>query len=294
MHKKQPKQTFLKVRQEAELMNFLQDRLQGKSRKGIKSLLSHSQVSVNDKVVSQFNHPLKSGDEVSINWSHVQIRRNLPGLKIVFEDPYLIVVEKMAGVLSIAKDSGHGQTVYRTIRDRVKHDDPRNLIFMVDRLEREASGLMVLAKSKDVQIKLQQAAEMGKIRRIFAATVEGSVEQDKGLLTAYLKENKALNVYAVPQGEGGRKAVSRYEVLMRGETHSLLELTTETERKHQLRVQLKNLGHPISGDKKYGAADRPLNRLALHLKELGFTHPVTGRRLKFTAKVPGGFVRLVK
>ena len=285
-------QTFLKVAHDTELMKFLQDQLPDKSRNTIKSLLAHHQVSVDYKVTTQFNHPLETGQQVVVNWGKVQLVSPKKGLKIVFEDPYIIVIEKQPGLLSVATDKEKERTVFRILSDQARRINPKSWIFVVHRLDRAASGLMVFAKTKDIQQVLLDSIQQGDLKRIYTAVVQGPVVLDNDTITTWLKENKAYNVYSSTVEGDGQEAVTSYRVLKKNRKYSLLEITPETERKNQIRVHMKDLGHPIVGDRKYGAESNPINRLALHARVLAFRHPVTGESLKFETPVPGKFSRL--
>ena len=288
------KQTFLKVTGDTELMKFLQEQLPDKSRNTIKSLLTHNQVYVDYKVVTQFDHLLEMGQQVVVNWGKVQLVSPKKGLKIVFEDPYIIVIEKQPGLLSVATDKEKERTVFRILSDQARKINPKSWIFVVHRLDREASGLMMVAKSKDVQQVLLGEREQDVPQRIFVAVVQGPVEKDKDTITSWLKENKAYTAYSSTKPNDGLKAVTKYKVLKEKNKYSLLEIIQETERKNQIRVHMKDLGNPILGDKKYGSELNPINRLALHARVLAFRHPVTGENLRFETPIPGTFSRLVR
>jgi len=286
------KQTFLSVVEPAGLMAFLLAQLPDKSRNTIKSLLAHHQVSVDYKIITQFNHPLKAGQEVIITWTKVQQGNPNKGVRVVFEDPYILVIEKQPGLLSIATDKEKQRTVYRILSDQAKESDPRNRIFVVQRLDRDASGLMIFAKSKDVQQLLQDSSQKGLVKRKYIVVVEGSVDQDQGVVTSWLKENTARIVYSSNIPNDGQKSVTRYRVLKRKKNYTLMDIEPETERKNQVRVHLKDLEHPIAGDKKYGSTKNPMNRMALHARFLELRHPVNGNKLQFETAIPNQFLYL--
>lgn len=286
------KQTFLKVTEPAELMQFLIARMPDKSRSTIKSLLAHHQVLVDDKAITQFNHRLKPGQQVTITWTKVLQRDRQKGLKIVFEDPYIIVIEKQPGLLSIATEKENERTAYRMLSDQVKRIDPKNRIFVVHRLDREASGLMMFAKNKEIQRLLQDAWQTDILERSYAVVVEGRIQKEQDTITSWLKQNKAHVMYSTQTPRDGRKAVTRYRMLMCNDNYSLLEVKLETGRKNQIRIHMKDLGHSIVGDKKYGSTEKPIGRLGLHARVLAFRHPVTGKELRFETPIPKEFLRL--
>ncbi len=288
------KQSVFITAQPADLITFLTASMPGKSRKTILSLLTHRQVSVDHKITTQYNHPLNPGQQVIVNWNKVLQGSQHKGLKIVFEDAGIVVVEKPHGLLSIATDKEKDRTVYRILSDQAKKIHPKNLIFIVHRLDREVSGLMVFAKNRDIKQRLQESWDKDVIERKYVAVVEGVVKEDQATVTSWLKENKARIMYSSHTPEDGQKAVTHYRVLKRGRNFSLLEVRLETGRKNQIRVHMKDIGHSVAGDVKYGAHRKDLGRLGLHAFSLAFRHPVTGEALRFETPVPGIFLSLFK
>ena len=288
------KQTGLKTVEPTDLITFLVGSMPDKSRKSILTLLTHQQVSVDHKITTQYNHPLNAGQQVIINWNKVLQGSQHKGLKIVFEDASLVVVEKPHGLLSIATDKEKDRTAYRILSDQAKKIHPKNLIFIVHRLDREVSGLMMFAKSRDIQQKLQDEWGKDVIERKYVAVVEGIVKEDQGTITSWLNENKARIMYSSYTPDDGQKAVTHYRVLKRGKNFSLLEVRLETGRKNQIRVHMKDIGHSIVGDVKYGAIKKNLNRLGLHAFALAFRHPVTGEVLRFETPIPSIFLSQFK
>ncbi len=287
-------QTILKVAAPADLITFLEASLPNKTRRTLLSMLTHSQISVDHKITTQYNHPLNAGQQVIVNWNKVLQGSRHKGLKNVFEDASIVVVEKPDGLLSIATDKEKDRTAYRILSDQAKKIHPKNLIFIVHRLDREVSGLMVFAKKKDIQERLQEAWDKDVIERKYVAVVEGVVKNDQGTITSWLKENKARIMYSSDIPDDGQKAVTHYRVLKRARNFSLIEVSLETGRKNQIRVHMKDIGHSIVGDVKYGAHSKNLNRLGLHAMLLAFRHPVTGEKLRFETPIPNNFLSLFK
>lgn len=286
------KQTYLKVTEQTELMKFLLAQLPGKSRNNIKSLLAHGQISVENEVITQFNHPLETGQQVLVNWARIQEDSQNQGLKILYEDQAIIVIEKQAGLLSIAAAQEKDQTAYSILSKHVKKSDPRKRIFVVHRLDKDTSGVMMFAKSEEVQQLLQNAWKEVVLERSYIVVAEGAITKEQGTITSWLKENKSLLMYSSQTPNDGQKAVTHYLVLKKNKKHSLLEVKLETGRKNQIRVHMQDLGHSIVGDKKYGAAQNPINRLGLHARVLAFKHPVTGQEMRFESAIPKEFLRL--
>jgi 23S rRNA pseudouridine1911/1915/1917 synthase len=284
--------TQLTVTKPVRLMEFLIEQLKGKSRTTVKSLLAHRQVSVGTHTITQFDFPLEPTQIVTINWGVVAVQTRLRGVRILFEDPYLIVIEKEAGMLSIATAKEKLLTTYSILSSHVKKEDPTNRIFVVHRLDRDTSGVMMFAKSEKIQEVMQKEWQEAVIRRTYIAVVEGVVEKDDDTIRSFLKENKMLFMYSTKVPGEGDEAITHYKVLKRNEEFSLLEVELETGRKNQIRVHMKELGHPVAGDKKYGSKLNPLRRTCLHANILAFKHPVTGEELSFETPPPHRFLTL--
>ncbi len=282
----------MKVMEPALLMNFLQQHFSDKSRTTIKSILTHRQVSVDHKIITQHDHALLPGQTVIVNWGRTPEEIHYPGMSILFEDEFLIVIEKEAGLLSIASDKETDKTAYSMLSHHVKKEDPKNKIFVVHRLDRETSGVMLFAKSQEIQFLLQEEWKKTIMERTYIAVVEGTLDKDHGTITSWLRESKALIVYSSQDPEKGQKAITHYKVLKQKGTYSMLEVNLETGRKNQIRVHLKDIGHSIAGDKKYGAITNPLRRLGLHARILSFKHPKTGMVVRFETQIPPRFLKL--
>ena len=291
-NKQKAKVTQLTVTKPARLMEFLIEQLKGKSRTTVKSLLAHRQISVGTHTVTQFDFPLEPNQLVTINWGVVPEQTRLRGVRILFEDPYLIVIDKEAGMLSIATAKEKLLTTYSILSSHVKKEDPTNRIFVVHRLDRDTSGVMMFAKSEKVQEIMQKEWQEAVIRRSYIAVVEGIVEKDEDTIRSFLKENKMLIMYSTKVPGEGDEAITHYKVLKRSEEFSLLEVELETGRKNQIRVHIKELGHPVAGDKKYGSKHNPLRRTCLHANILAFKHPITGEELSFETPPPHRFLTL--
>ena len=286
------KEVAVKVTETSELMSFLIAKFPEKSRTTIKSLLAHKQVSVDDMVTTKFDFPLKRGQMVFLHKKRSEEKPRFRGLRIVHEDADIIVIDKASGLLSMASETEKQKTAYHMLSEYVKRFDPKNLIFIVHRLDRETSGLMMFAKSKRVQEVLQKDWNEAIIERSYVAIVEGSIEKTEGTITSWLKENKAMVMYSSQTPDDGLKAVTHYKVLKTNKLYSLLDVKLETGRKNQIRVHMKDIGFPVTGDKKYGAKLNPIGQMGLHARVLSFKHPVTGRALRFDTPIPLKFQKL--
>ena len=288
------KDTILKVKEKMELMDFLAFHLQGKSKNNLKSLLTHGQVTVDSQMVSQHNHILAVDQEIKINWNKDRDVKKMNGVQILFEDDNIIVANKDAGILSVSTGGREEDTAYNKLKDYVKSNNPTNKIFIVHRLDRNTSGIMMFAKTAEAQQLLQTDWKKYIISRKYSVLAEGKIEDDKGTITSWLKENTAFVVYSSKTDNGGKKAVTNYEVIKKTNNFTLLEASLETGRKNQIRVHMQDIKHPIVGDKKYGAIGNPIKRLGLHARVLEFIHPITGEKYKFETKIPASFDKVFK
>jgi 23S rRNA pseudouridine1911/1915/1917 synthase len=288
------KEIAVKVSEPTELMKFLIEKFPEKSRTTIKSLLAHKQVTVGDMVTTQFDLPLKRGQMVFLNKQKSDEKPRFRGLRIVHEDADIIVIDKASGLLSMASETEKTKTAYSILSEYVKKFDPKNLIFIVHRLDRDTSGLMLFAKSKKVQEILQKDWNDSIIERSYLAVVEGTVEKTEGTIISWLKENKALVMYSSKTPEDGQKAITHYKVMKTGNQFSLLDVKLETGRKNQIRVHMKDLGYPVTGDKKYGSKLNPIGQMGLHARVLAFKHPGNGKVLRFDTPIPGKFLKLFR
>lgn len=286
--RKSPDPVFT-VAEAGPLMPFLLAALPHKNRDNIKSYLRNKQVLVDGQPVAQFNHSLQPGQQVTITRNKIAPSKTYRGISIVYEDNDIIVIDKHAGVLSVATDSREKFTAYSILWDHVKSNQPEGKIFIVHRLDRETSGLLIFSKSARVQKILQKSWNEIIRERSYVALAEGVVDPPAGDISSYLKESPSRVVYSSKEEGDGRWSVTHYETLKNVPGYSLLKLSLQTGRKNQIRVHLADIGHPVAGDKKYGAATNPLGRLGLHATVLAFRHPVTNREMRFELPVPRKF-----
>ncbi len=280
------------VEKETELLIFLLEKMPQKSRNDVKVLLRDKHVFIEEKPSSQFNQKLNVGQKVEIRWEIKPQEQKLRGLKIIFEDQYLLVIDKQAGLLSIATEKQKENTAYHVLSEYVKKLDPANRIFVVHRLDKDTSGIMMYAKSEKIQKALQENWNENILERTYLAVVEGNPKDPNGTIISYLVESKALIVYSTKNPEKGQKAITHYETFKVSKSHSLLKVNLETGRKNQIRVHMQDLGHPVIGDAKYGATTDPIRRLGLHAWVLAFTHPVTKEAMRFETEMPKAFLSL--
>ncbi len=217
--------------------------------------------------------------------------RHLKGLILLYEDRDVLVVDKPPGLLTVATDRERERTAYHILTDFVRKGNPksRNRIFIVHRLDRETSGVLIVAKSEAAKLRLQ--GQWDGTEKQYLAVVHGKLREKSGKISTYLAENRGHTVYSTPDASAGKLSHTAYETLREGDAYSLLRVHLLTGRKHQIRVHLADAGHPVVGDQKYGKGDGH-KRLALHALSISFDHPVTGKRLAFETDVPGDFIRL--
>ena len=285
-----PRGRNITVEQEATLLPFLFELLKEQSKTSVKALLSHGQIWVNQQATTQFDTPLHAGDVVTISYNRRKVVFNNPLLNIIYEDDSVIVVNKREGLLSVSTAKVRERTAFHILSDYLKKSDPRNKLFVLHRLDRDTSGLMMFAKTRAVQEKMQSNWNEMITERTYVAVVEGRPEKNSDLITTQLKENAEARVYVV--AEGGKDAITRYNLLRTNDKYSLLELNLETGRKNQIRAQMEYIGHPIAGDYKYGAETDPTGRLMLHAQRLYFIHPETGEEMRFDTRIPDSFKSL--
>lgn len=284
----------LTVKEDKPLLEFLLDSMENTSRTKIKSTLQGRGVKVNGKVITQFDYPLSCGMKVAVSRSkqNAEMFKNRY-IKIVYEDRYIVVVEKNVGILSMA--AGHSSLNVKTVLDSYfKTSRQKCTAHVVHRLDRDTSGLMIYAKDMQTEQILEHEWHDIVYDRRYVAVVSGEMEDDYGTMTSWLKDNKAYITYSSPYDKGGKYAVTHFHTLDRTTDHSLVEFRLETGRKNQIRVHSADMGHPVCGDIKYGNGDDPIGRLCLHAYVLCFYHPITRRRMEFETPIPVNFRKLFK
>lgn len=272
------------------LMDFI-SRMRPDSKRGdIKKWMKYGHLKVNGTVTSAFDAPIEPGAVVEFNATRPFPKFHHHRIEIVYEDNDVIVINKGYGLLSVPTQSHRKEdNAYEILRNYVKGVNPANKLFIVHRLDRDTSGLMMFAKSEEAQNVLRHNWNNIILERLYVAVLEGNLEQDRGFVKSRLAENSQFVVYTTDNPDEGRIAVTHYEVLSRGNGLTLAQFSLDTGRKNQIRVHAKELGHPIVGDKKYGATKSPLHRLALHARTLRFAHPITRKDMNFETPIPPKF-----
>lgn len=260
----------------------------------VNGLLHRGQVKLRGEVTTQFDAPVNEGDAVAINFTRPYTVLRHPRLQLVYEDEYVVVVNKGYGLLSVSRGAAKPETTaYNIVKNYLKECDSRQKVFIVHRLDRDTSGLMMFAKTPEAQEAMQHNWNNMVLERKYVAVVEGNVENDEGVIRSYLGETSAHEVFSTQDPQQGKLAVTRYKVLARGQGRSLVEYSLDTGRKNQIRVHSHELGHPIVGDRRYGASQSPIGRLCLHARTLRFVHPQSRNDMNFQLPVPAKFLKLV-
>lgn len=281
------------VHEDDTLLNFLLNNVK-ESRSKIKATLQGKGIKVDGKTVTQFDYPVPKGTKIDVS----KTKRNNDKLKsryvkIVYEDQYLVVIEKNVGILSMA--AGHKSlNVKAVLDDYFKKTRQRCTAHVVHRLDRDTSGLMIYAKDIETEQILEHNWHDIVFDRRYVAVLSGEMEDDEGTIENWLKDNKAYVTYSSPVDNGGKYAITHFRTLDRTTEHSLVEFKLETGRKNQIRVHSADMGHPVCGDVKYGNGDDPIHRLCLHAYMLCFYHPVTRRPMEFQTMIPAQFRHIFK
>lgn len=273
-----------------QLLPFMMQVLAPRSRTEIKSYLMHSHVQHNGETTTQFDEQLQHGDEVVINLSRpfASIKNRM--VKLIYEDPDLVVIEKQSGLLTVPTGpSRREKTAQKIVDEYVYAQDGRSHAYVCHRLDQYTSGILIFAKNSQVQQLLRDSWSTYVVERLYLAICEGTPKQPEGEVRSYLAENAAMKVYSTDDPTKGKLSVTRYKVLKTVGDYSKVDIQILTGRKNQIRVHMSDLGCPIAGDKKYGAQSNPCGRLMLHNYALQFIHPVTRENLRFELPLPKMF-----
>ena len=286
-------ETVYPVDEPATLLPFLLEHVKGKSRNNVKSLLSRRLVAVDGVPVSQFDTPLTPGQRVTILSASAPKADALP-FPLLYEDEHLIVVNKPAKLLSVATDKEKTRTAYHMVTDYVKSRKVGDRIFVLHRLDRDTSGVLMFARDAETKELFQSRWNEIVTRRGYLAVVEGVPKPSQNTIRSYLVETDTHLSFSGKPGPNAKEAVTSYQVVKAGNGYALLDISIETGRKNQIRVHMKEQGHPVAGDKQYDARTNPIGRLCLHANELSFVHPATGEPVTFKAKMPRDFNRVFR
>ncbi len=292
-HSRRAESPVYAVEEPTTLLPFLLSSVKGKSRNNVKSLLSRRLVAVDGVPVSRFDAPLSPGQQVSILPSSAPRANALP-FPLLYEDEHLIVINKPAKLLSVANDKEKVRTAYHIVTDYVKSRKVGDRIFVLHRLDRDTSGVLMFARDPETKELFQTHWNDMLTRRGYLAVVEGAPKPAQDTIRSFLVETDTHLSFSGAPGKGAKEAVTSYEIKKARGGYALLDISIETGRKNQIRVHMKEKGCPVAGDKQYGARTNPIGRLCLHANELSFTHPATGEIVTFKAKMPRDFNRVFR
>lgn len=278
----------LKVKNEDYLLQYLLKNITNKSKNNIKTFLTKGNVLVNNQVITKHDYLLKKGDLIIVRMSNINNR--IKNINIIYEDDDFIVVNKPHNLLSVATNKEKTKTLYHLVREYLKSHDKKSKLFIVHRLDKETSGIVLFAKNERIKTLLQNNWNKLVDRR-YLALVEGKITKEKDTIVSYLQETNTLHVYSATTG---KKASTSYKKLKSNKKYSLLEIKINTGRKNQIRVHLSDINHPIVGDKKYNAKTNPLNRLCLHAYSINFINPINNKKYSFKTEEPIDIINLIK
>lgn len=273
------------IDKDSKLLDFLLEHFNKLSRNSVKNLLVNKQIVVNNKVVTKYDYLLKKGDRVSFNG-----KKDNKGLKIIYEDELFLAIDKPYNLLTVATDKEKDKTAYVLANAYVKQQGTKNKVFVLHRLDKDTSGILVFCKDERVKNELQDRWNDIVMHRGYIALVEGVLSKKEGTIKSYLKESKTKMVYSCSKQEG-KLAITEYKVLKESDIYSIVDVNLLTGRKNQIRVHFKDLGHPLIGDKKYGSIKDPLNRLGLHASKLEFVY--NNKKYIFEAPLPKNIEKLI-
>lgn len=276
----------IKVSKPDILFDFLRKNLIKESKNNIKSLLSKKHVYVNDKLQTKYDYRVYENDIVEIKTKEFIDKKTNVKLEIIYEDDDIIVVNKPNGILSIATNKERELTMYHLVMNYLKSKNKNNKVFIIHRLDKDTSGVIMFAKSEKIKNLFQKNWNDIVIERKYYAVVEGTLKNKRGIIKSYLKEDKNYIVYSSNDNINGKLAITEYEVIKSNEKYSLIDINIKTGRKNQIRVHLSDLGKPIIGDKKYGSKVNPINRLALHAYKIKIIDPRNQKILDFYSEIP--------
>ena len=287
----------MEFNQDIELIEALAAMYPNSKRNTLRKMLTSGRVTVDGKVVHKAKFIVEKGkisavsdrETAAISSPPPAPKKRHPRVKVLFEDEHIIVVNKQAGLLSVSTDKMEPDTLHSRVVDYLKSENEKSWAFIVHRLDRETSGVMIFAKHKRHKEYLQEQFANRDVHRVYHALVEGKPDRENGTIREWLLEDKFLKVKAVKKNHPkAKEAITHYSIVDFDEFASLVQLTIETGRRHQIRVGLANLGCPVVGDEAHGAEGNPIGRIALHASSLEFLHPETDDPVRFEATIPFG------
>jgi len=285
---KEKKQTFIATKKDT-ILNIIYNFKKDLSKKTIKNYLKNNMIKVNNQTITIPSHLINPNDEIEISYQ----KKLIPNynLDIIYEDDYLIAINKPTGLLSISNDHEKDITAYRMVSDYYKTTNKKNYIFVVHRLDQETSGILLFAKNQHIKDKMQESWNTITKKRGYLALVEGYIKPT-GTFHSFLKEDKLGFIHST-KSPLGKEAITHYQLLTKNNNYSLVQVFIDTGRRNQIRVHFSENNTPIVGDKKYRAKTNPIKRLCLHANILEFIHPVTKKLIHLETNLPNNIKTLI-
>lgn len=280
------------VKEETTLLPFLFDVLDNLSRSEVKSMLKFKHVALQGKAVTQFDTPLLPGDQVQVNFGRSFYKFNNPQVKVLYEDKWMVVIEKASGLLSVANETAREKNAFHIVQDYVRHDNPDARLFVCHRLDQYTSGILVFAKDEQLMQEMRANWDFYVKERKYICVTENVPTRAEDTVQSLLVEDEHMRVHSTNDDVNGRMAVTHYRVLQSRGRYALVDVEIFTGKKNQIRVHMSEMGCPIAGDIKYGAETNPARRLMLHNYRLSFIHPVSGEMMRFSLSTPPVFRKL--
>lgn len=277
------------IKESCKLLEFLELQFPGKARKSIRQMLQHSSVYVGKEIIKRADYSLNKGQIISIRDTKTTQTVNISGILILHKDKHIIVIDKPAGLLTVGTEKEKTNTAYSLLSSYVKDERRSNKVFIVHRLDRDTSGILVFARSIEIRNILQKNWHNDDHIREYTALVSGKIDKHKGRIESWLKENANYQVYSSYKKDDGQHAVTNYSLIQQNEEFSLLKVIPETGRRNQIRVHLNDIKYPITGDRRYGDGQNPAGRLGLHASVLIFKHPFSGKLMRYESTAPNSF-----
>lgn len=282
------------VSEETTLLPFLFSTLNNLSKTEVKSMLKYKHIAIKGAAVTQFDTPLLPGDTVEVNFGRSFYKFNNPQVKVLFEDEWMVVIEKASGLLSVANDTGKEKNAYHIVRDYVRHDNPQAELYVCHRLDQFTSGILIFAKDEALQQEMRANWDFYVKERKYMCVTENIPPKPEDTIESLLTQNENLRVHSTNDETVGRLAVTHYRVIQSRGRYALVDVEIFTGKKNQIRVHMSEMGCPIAGDIKYGAQTNPLRRLMLHNYRLAFIHPVSGELMRFSLPTPTAFRKITQ
>lgn len=284
--------TTLTVREDQSLEALLTRHMQGRSKSSLKKLLQSDMISVEGEVIKKLDFALKAGQKVFVG---KKPDFQLPeGLRIIWEDAWLMIVKKESGLLTVGHRGESKLTAEEYLNRYMQFKKFGDRIYVVHRIDRDTSGILVFAKTMKARDILRTHWHDIVESRRYIAVVEGRPRRPQGIIDTWMDEDpKSLDMFVCPPGQG-KRAITHYQVLQSTGRHSLVALELDTGRRNQIRVHMQHIGHPIAGDPRYNSRTNPCQRLCLHAQQIKFRHPITHEIMDFSSEIPADFLKIFK